>query len=59
MTAVGFARVLDKLQFTVSPLDPALYGAAALLLAAVIVCALLVPARRAASLSALTALKSE
>jgi putative ABC transport system permease protein len=59
MTAAGFARVLARLQLTVSPLDPALYGAAALLLTAVIVGALTIPARRAASVSPSSALKAD
>ena len=59
ITAVAFGRVLQKLQFTVSPLSPATYTGAALVLVAVIVLALLVPARRAASVSPLTALKAE
>jgi predicted permease len=59
LTAIGFARTLAKLKFTVSPLNPATYAAAALLLLAVIVIALLVPARRAAAVSPLTALKAE
>ena len=59
VTAIGFARVLERLKFAVSPLNPATYAGAAVLLVAVIVMALLVPARRAASVSPLTALKSE
>jgi predicted permease len=59
MTAIGFARVLQKLKFAVSPSDPVTYACAALVLVAVIVLALLVPARRAASVSPLTALKAE
>jgi hypothetical protein len=59
MTAAGFARVLEKLKFAVSPSDPVTYASAAVLLVAVIVLALLVPARRAASVSPLTALKAE
>jgi predicted permease len=59
MAAVGFARVLDKLQFTVSPLNPLVYAGAASLLTVVILAALTVPARRAADVSPLTALKAE
>ena len=59
VTAIGFARVLQKLKFAVSPSDPVTYACAAFLLVAVIVHALLVPAHRAASVSPLTALKAE
>lgn len=58
-TAVASARILRKLEFAVSPHNPLLYAGAALLLALVILAALSVPARRAAALSPLTALKSE
>jgi predicted permease len=59
MTAIAFEKILSKLKFTVSPLNPATYAGAALLLVTVIVIALLVPARRAASVSPLTALKAD
>lgn len=59
LTAIGFERTLAKLRFTVSPLNAVTYGSAALVLLGVIVIALLVPARRAASVSPLTALKAE
>jgi predicted permease len=58
-TAVASARILRKLQFAVSPLNPLLYAGAGLLLALVILAALSIPARRAASVSPLTALKTE
>jgi predicted permease len=58
-TAIAFARVLRKLEFAVSPFDPLVYAGAATLLALVILAALTVPARRAASVSPLTALKAE
>jgi putative ABC transport system permease protein len=59
MTAIQFERVLAKLKFTVSPLNPGTYAGAAALVVAVTVIALLVPARRAAAVSPLTALKAE
>jgi predicted permease len=58
-TAVSFERVLRKLEFAVSPLHPAIYAGAALLFAVVMLVALAVPARRAAGVSPLTALKAE
>src|SRR3954469_6488414 len=59
LTAVAFTRVLGALQFTLSPLDPRIYTAAALPLAIVIAVALLIPARRATSVDPLRALKYE
>ena len=58
-TAIQFERVLAKLKLTVSPLNPGTYAGAAALVVAVTVIALLVPARRAAAVSPLTALKAE
>ena len=59
LTAVSFARVLAKMQFTVSPLAPGLYLCAALPLAMVIGAGLLVPARRAARVNPVVALRAE
>ena len=59
LTAIGFGRVLSKLQFTISPTNPLVYAGAALLLVTVIVAGLLVPARRAASISPIAALRAE
>lgn len=57
--AVAFARVLIDLQFTVSPRDPVIYAGAGLTLATVIFGALLLPARRAARLDPMVALRTD
>ena len=59
LTATGFARLLEKLRFAVSPTDPVTYLAVTALLAAVILAALAFPARRAASVNPVNALRYE
>jgi len=58
-TAVVFGRLLIELRFAVSPKDPLTYLATASVLLAVIAVALLVPARRAAAINPLVALRYE
>jgi len=57
--ALGAAQLISSLLFGVSPLDPLTYVATVAVLGAVTLAATLVPARRAASIDPLTALKSE
>jgi predicted permease len=59
LSAVGFARILAQLQFTIAPFDPRLYVIAAVPLILVIAAALIVPARRAMSVDPLRVLKYE
>jgi len=59
LTAVAFARLLHELRFAVSPRDPATYAGITLLLLAIITLALWPPARRAAAINPLVALRSE
>jgi hypothetical protein len=59
LAAAAFGRVLAELQFTITPFDPRLYLAAALPLALVITIAVLIPARRAARIDPLLALKQD
>ena len=54
-----FARLLFELHFSVSPRDPVLYAAAGAVLAVIVTAALVVPARRAASINTLVALRDE
>lgn len=56
---VAFARVLRSLLFNVSELDPVNLGVVALLLAAVALVACLLPARRAAKVDPIIALRAE
>jgi predicted permease len=58
-TGIVFGNVLARLRLAASPTDPAIYAAAGVSLFAIILVALIVPARRAAAVSPLTALKSE
>ena len=57
--AVFPGSILRELQFTVSLRDPATYGVAAAVLLGIVTLALAVPARRAASIDPLAALRSE
>src|SRR4029079_16233244 len=59
LTAVAFARLLHELRFAVSPRDPVTYAGITLLLLAIITLALWPPARRAAAINPLVALRSE
>ena len=57
--ALGATRVLGTLLYGVSPTDPAVFGAMAALLLAIALIASYVPARRAASLDPINALKND
>jgi predicted permease len=57
--AVGASRLLESRLFGVSPLDPIAYGAVMLLLAAAAAAATLLPARRAARIDPIRALRHE
>ena len=57
--AAAFSNVLQKLHFAVSPTDPLTYGLVAALLMAVVLGALAVPARRAAHVDPMAALKCD
>ncbi len=59
VAAVATARLLSGLLFGVGPNDPLTFAAIALLLAAVALAACWIPARRAASVDPLTALRQE
>ena len=59
LTAVAFARLLHELRFAVSPRDPVTYAGITLLLLAIITLALWPPARRAAAINPLVALRCE
>jgi putative ABC transport system permease protein len=58
-SALALARVLKSLLFGVGPHDPATFAAVALLLVAVSALATLLPARRAASIQPMDALRAE
>jgi ABC-type antimicrobial peptide transport system permease subunit len=57
--AAGLSRLLNQLLFGVSGLDPVVYGGVALLLITVAASASFLPARRAAAVDPVSALKSE
>jgi putative ABC transport system permease protein len=57
--ALFIARGIASLLFQVSPSDPVIFGTVALVLAAIGVAAMLIPARRAARLDPLAALRAE
>jgi ABC-type antimicrobial peptide transport system permease subunit len=57
--SAGLSRLLGQLLFGVSRLDPVVYGGVALLLVAVAASASFLPARRAAAVDPMAALKSE
>ncbi len=56
---LALSRVLARMLFGVNPRDPASFAAAALLLLAVALCATYVPARRAAAVDPIRALRDE
>jgi putative ABC transport system permease protein len=57
--AAGLTRLMASLLFQVSPLDGATYGAVSLVLAGAAVLASYLPARRAAALDPVEALRAE
>jgi ABC-type antimicrobial peptide transport system permease subunit len=57
--AAAVSRVLSSVLYDVSPIDPLSFGVAALLLLSVALAANLIPARRAARVSPVTALRYE
>jgi len=57
--AAGLTRLLKSQLYAVSPLDPAVYGAVAALIAAVALAACLIPARRAMRVDPVIALRHE
>ncbi len=59
VAALALARVLKSLLFAVGPHDPASFAAVALLLAIVALAAMLLPARRAAAVNPMEALRTE
>ena len=59
LISLGLTRVLRTLLFGVSATDPIVFGVIAALVAAVALLASLVPARRAALLDPMTALRRE
>jgi macrolide transport system ATP-binding/permease protein len=59
LTATAFGRVLAKFHFAVSPTDPVSYFGVTVLLGAIIMAALTIPARRAARVNPLEALRDE
>jgi putative ABC transport system permease protein len=58
-TAVGLTRLMKSLLFGISPLDPLTYVAVPVVLVAATVLASYLPARRAASVDPMEALKTE
>mgnify|MGYP003694470409 CR=1 FL=1 len=59
VAAVGLTRLMSSLLFGISPLDPATYLAVPLVLVAAVVIASYLPARRAASVDPVDALKAD
>jgi putative ABC transport system permease protein len=57
--AAGLSRLLVRLLFGVPPLDPVIFGGAAILFAAIGLAACYVPARRAVRINAIEALRYE
>jgi putative ABC transport system permease protein len=57
--SVGLTRLLAGMLYSVRPLDPIVLGAVSTLLAAVALCASYLPARRAARIDPMTALRCE
>jgi putative ABC transport system permease protein len=59
MVAVALTRLMSSILFEVKPTDPLTFGGVALLLCAIALFACYIPARRAASLDPMRALRSE
>jgi putative ABC transport system permease protein len=59
MAAIAVTRALGRLLFEVSPADPATYAAVTLLLAGALLAACYVPARRAARVDPMVALRTD
>jgi ABC-type antimicrobial peptide transport system permease subunit len=59
LAAYGGTRFIQSMLFGISPADPLTYGAVALLLIVVALLASLLPARRAAQVEPMAALRSE
>ena len=59
LAALGMSRLLSQMLFEVRPTDPLTYGAIALVLAATAALAAWWPARRAASVDPVVALRAE
>jgi putative ABC transport system permease protein len=59
VAAFGLTRLLSKMLFGIAPNDPATFAAVSLLLALVAALACMIPARRAASIEPMQALRSE
>jgi ABC-type lipoprotein release transport system permease subunit len=57
--AIALSRVIRGLLFNVEPIDPATYAAIAAMLAATVVIACWLPARRASSISPMLAARGE
>ena len=57
--ALGFSRIMSGLLFGVTPLDPLTFALVPVVLLAVAVLASVVPARRAASVDPMVALRAE
>jgi ABC-type antimicrobial peptide transport system permease subunit len=57
--AIGLARVAEAMLYGVTPLDPRVQGGAALLMLAVAFCAGVLPARRAAAVNPVEALRAD
>ncbi len=57
MAALGLSRFLSSLLFGIGPSDPATFGGVAILLAAVVLAACVIPARSALSVDPNTVLR--
>ena len=59
LSAIGLTRLMSSLLFGVSPMDPVTYAAVSVALAAVALLATYLPARRAARIDPIVALRSD